>query len=209
MVMNIIGTSGVVAVLIALFIWLSKTLIKTWLTEDIKHEYARDLEELSANNARELAKVKAKSEAEYGDIKASLVRSADRQFELYTELWSSLCDLDTCVSDLWKSASNANLRKLAEQMRDSRLKVKKGGLSIEERHYKELHFVLDRFEDFRFGKKQLIDLEQAVQSGDLKDEEIQAVIDKNGEIKADLARILDEMRVRFKSQIMKTEPAVS
>lgn len=210
-ILSIVGTSTLLGALV----WLFKTWIKTRLTEDIKHEHDRDLanleetnnrklEELKSNlaaaNALEIEKFKAITGVKYDSIKESLLRYAENQFTLYNELWASLCDLRNCVDDLWNNATLENLGKLAEQVHDARLKVRKSALLVEDRHYAELNYALDQFEAFQFGKKTLIELRTASRTM-IPPNQIESAILQNAGIREQLIMLLDSMMMCLKRQI--------
>jgi hypothetical protein len=209
---TILASTAVTTALIGAITWLARTWIKERLSRSIKHEYDIDLEkfksDMSASNAVGIEQFKARIGTEYEIIKASLLRYSEKQFELYNDLWASLCDLEVCVTNLWDVANMNNLRKLSQQLHDTRLKVRKSALLIEDRHYKELNFVLREFEGFQFGKQYLIDLRKAGrnQNNQYVDEyEIKNAISNNSEIKNRLVQLLADMMACLKKQIVKTD----
>jgi len=206
---TILGSTVVTTVLIGAITWLARTWIEERLTRSIKHKYDIDLEQykadLSATNSIEIEQFKARIGTEYEIIKASLLRYSEKQFELYNDLWASLCDLEFCVTNLWEKANITNLRKLARQLNDTRLKVRKSALLIENRHYKELNIVLNKFEDFQFGKKYLIDLRKAKRNEYVYEHDIRNAISNNAEIKNSLVQLLSDIMEYLKRQIVQTE----
>jgi hypothetical protein len=209
---TILASTAITTALIGAITWLARTWIKERLSQSIKHEYAIDLEkyksDLSSSNSVEIEQFKARIGTEYDIIKASLLRYSEKQFELYNDLWASLCDLEVCVTNLWEKANLSNLRKLSQQIHDTRLKVRKSALLIEDRHFKELNYVLSEFEGFRFGKEHLIDLRKVRrnQNNQYVDEhDIRDAISNNAEIKNRLVQLLSDMMACLKRQIIKTE----
>ena len=206
---TILANTVVTMALIGVITWLARTWIKERLSRSIKHKYDIDLEQyksdLSATNSIEIERFKARIRTEYEIIKASLLRYSEKQFELYNDLWASLCDLEVCVTNLWEKANITNLRKLARQLNDTRLKVRKSALLIEDRHYKELNLVLNKFEGFQFGKKYLIDLRKAKRNEYVDEHDIRNAISNNAEIKNSLVQLLSDMMECLKRQIVKTE----
>jgi len=99
----------------------------------------------------------------------------------------------------------ANLHKLANQIHNARLKIRKSALLIEDRHYRELNYILGQFADFQFGKKYLIDLRKANRNEHIDQEDIRHAIESNEEIKDRLVLSLGEMMTCLKRQIIKTE----
>ncbi len=209
---TILASTAVTTALIGAITWLARTWIKERLSRSIMHEYDIDLEkfksDLSASNSVEIEQFKARIGTEYEIIKASLLRYSEKQFELYNDLWASLCDLEVCVTNLWDVANMNNLRKLSQQLHDTRIKVRKSALLIEDRHYKELNLVLSEFEGFQFGKQHLIDLRKTRQNQNnqyVDEYEIRNAISNNAEIKNRLVELLAAMMACLKKQIVKSD----
>lgn len=201
---DIILSSVAASALLAGIVWIFKTWIKTRLTEDIKHENAAKLEELKSSlasaSALEIEKFKAITGVEYDTLKAGMLRYSENQFAVYNELWASLCDLRNCVDALWAKATSQRLQKLAKQIHDARLKVRKGALLLEDRHYTELNELLDEFEAFRVGKKTLIEL-RTQSSSTIDPLDVESLVRDNGQIRDRLGLLLDSMLGCLKSQI--------
>lgn len=218
--------SSVVAtsVLLGVVGYVGRTWIKARLSGAIRHEYAKDLEQLkiqlqataqekiertkadlAASNSREIETLKARLSAEYEVMKASLVRYFQKQFDLYNDLWVSLCDLEGSVRKLWDIASPKNLRVFVKQIEETRSKVRKSALLIEDHHYRELNEILDVFDRFQVGKRTLIELRQDRQGGGVAEDEIRRTINSNSEAKNNLVELLDAMMTCLKRQIVQAE----
>lgn len=211
-VRTVFASTAVTTALICATTWFARTLIKERLSRSIKHEYDIDLEKyrsrLSSSTSVEIEQFKARIGAEYEIIKASLLRYSEKQFDLYNDLWASLCDLEVCVSNLWDVANINNLRKLSQQLHYTRLKVRKSALLIEDRHYKEINLVISEFESFEFGKQNLINLRKIRQNQNNEDFDecaVRSAISKNAAIKNRLVEILAAMMACLKNQIVKSD----
>jgi hypothetical protein len=53
---------------------------------------------------------------------------SERQFVIYNELWSSLCELKWSMLELWSSASQQNLRNFSTQLFETHVKLEKSAL---------------------------------------------------------------------------------
>jgi hypothetical protein len=208
---TILASTVTTTVLIGAFTWLARTWIKERLSQSIKHEYDLDLEkyksDLSATNSVEIEKLKARIGTEYEIVKASMLRYSEKQFELYNDLWASLCDLEISVKNLWETADITNLRKLSQQVHDTRLKIRKSALLIEDGHYKELNCILSEFESFQFGKQLLIDLRTANRYNDYCTDDfyIRNVISDNEDKMNMLVQLLSDMMNCLKRQIVNAD----
>lgn len=207
--LHVLSTTGVTVVLVSALGWCLRNIIKERLSSSIRHEYNLKLEQFKSNlasdNAQELEKFKTSIRTEYEVIKSSLLRYSERQFDIYNELWGSLCDVERRVDGLWERATEPSLRELAKQLYEARAKVRKSALLIENRHYKELNQILDEFENFRFGNQQLIDLRKANPNRKVNQIDIDDAIHDNGEIKDRLLVSLNQMMACLKRQIVRVE----
>ncbi|WP_237061612.1 hypothetical protein [Microbulbifer zhoushanensis] len=146
-ILSIVGTLGGVS----LVFWkLSDRLGKVWadrLIETDKRKYQKEIE-----------KIKKEYEVHFDGIKAVLMRYSENQFDIYRELWGSLCELKLSTDMLWTSATPENVRSFSEQLHKSRFWLEKSSLFIEDEHYQTLRHVFEDFEQFLIGKESLIEL---------------------------------------------------
>lgn len=90
-------------------------------------------------------------------LKRTTLRYSDRQFELYSILWSSLQNLKISADNLWERASSKNLADFSKQLRETKIEIEKASLFIEDEHYSELIKIIKHFSEFEIGKIMLID----------------------------------------------------
>jgi hypothetical protein len=199
--------------LLAIAAFLGKELIKKSLNKTIDHIYDARLESHKAelnriNNeeievirnklARELEITKSRLQFETNMTITYLTRYSDKQFELYNELWASLCDLKFCVQKLWEIKSVDWLIKLSEQLKIAYEKCEKSALLIEPGHYNELQIILQEISDFKIGKANLIELRKG---SNVTQENINDIITNNGHIKERLEEYLRQFMGCLRRQI--------
>lgn len=90
-------------------------------------------------------------------LKRTTLRYSDRQFELYSILWSSLQNLKISADNLWEKANSKNLIDFSKQIKETKIEIEKASLFIEDEHYSELIKIIKHFSEFEIGKKMLID----------------------------------------------------
>ena len=93
-------------------------------------------------------------------LKRTTLRYSDKQFELYSRLWSSLQNLKISADNLWESANSKNLSNFSKQLQSTKNEIEKLSLFIENEHYSELIEIINHFSDFQIGKEMLIDYRQ-------------------------------------------------
>lgn len=174
--------------------------------EEIKTENAKKLAEFETEIKQkatiELEVIKTRLLTEYEVAKTYLVKYSQEQFNIYNNLWTNLCELELYLDNLWDQASLPRLKKFAIQLKLTQDSLKKGALLVEDKHYKELNFILDRFEEFQFGKKYLIDFRKKSDSDLYVDmDEVRRIINSNMSIRDDLKNYLLQMMDCLKNQI--------
>lgn len=90
-------------------------------------------------------------------LKSTTLRYSDKQFELYSVLWSSLQNLKISADNLWDRASSKNLSDFSKQLQKTKIEIEKTSLFIEDNHYSELIKTINHFGEFQIVKKMLID----------------------------------------------------
>lgn len=90
-------------------------------------------------------------------LKRTTLRYSDKQFELYSILWSSLQNLKISADNLWERAISKNLADFSKQLRKTKIDIEKSSLFIEDGHYAELIKIISDFSEFEIGKQRLID----------------------------------------------------
>jgi len=166
----------------------------TTIVEDIKQTYQKDFELF-----------KQKNDVFFDQIKKYNERFNSKQFELYNELWSSLIDLKISADDLWESATTLKLKDFSQKVYNAKVSIAKSALLIEDHHYKQLQKLIQQFENFKFGKQQLLsmrnksrqDIENSIQDSS----EISEIIEHNRNFKNDYDNLISLLKVDFIRQI--------
>lgn len=118
-------------------------------------------------------------------LKQTTLRYSDKQFELYSILWTSLHDLKITADNLLESASSKNqndfknLNDFVKQLKRTKNEIEKAYLFIEDEHYSELREITKSFSEFQIGKERHNDLRQnSTLHGHLLDRQMIAGIDR-------------------------------
>jgi hypothetical protein len=85
-------------------------------------------------------------------------RIHDAQFKQYFELWSQLQKLRQAADDLWREANPSRFSRFAQALAETRSAVEEGKLVLEVEHYNQIQEILQKFEDFKFGKDNLLNM---------------------------------------------------
>ncbi len=193
-----LGSTALIGVLVFLF----RSLIEKILSRSIEHTYDIKLEAHKAQLNQELELMKGKIQLEYQIAQIQFSRYSQEQFNLYNELWASLCDLRSSVERLWNEASVSNINQLAEQLGTTKTKVEKSSLFMEPHHYDEIKMILNEFTNFQFGKVRLMELRRKRMEGDRVNQGmINNVISNNQSTKEKLERYLDDYMNCLRSQL--------
>lgn len=142
----IVSVGGAAAIILGLASYLGKIWAKRYL-ESIKNEYKKEIESYKA--ALSL-------------FKETTLRYSGQQFELYNQLWTSLCNLKSSADLLWSDTTRPNLVNFSKQLKSTIDEVEKSYLFIEEKHYTELSKLLNEFENYELGKRKLIQFQSAM-----------------------------------------------
>jgi len=132
---------------------------------------------------------------------------AKSQFEAYSSTWKSLQALRLEGNELWKRANDNNLVKFAEQLKLTMQVVHECEIFFDELDYKKLFSVLNKFENFKLGKRRLIeisskqDLERFRSEGSILHEHISNQINVNQTLKREYEQILDNIRISFRQKL--------
>ncbi|WP_396193161.1 hypothetical protein [Flavobacterium sp.] len=130
-------------------------------------------------------------------LKSVSLRYTDKQFELYSNLWSSLNDLKILGDDLWLEAEPRLLIKFSKQLKATKLEVEKASLFIEDDHYKQLTEILKSFAEYEIGKSRLIDIRQ----GDVWQEQVVTMVLANAGRKTEYELLIKSVRTNLKEQL--------
>lgn len=138
----------------------------------------------------------------YQSALAVVNRYSEKQFHIYNDLWSSLCDLRIAGDQLWEEANRRNAQKFAEQLQNTKDMVQRRSLLIEDTHYEELGRLLREFGEFDLGKAKLLELRSnQFPIGDVLDAEVQRVIQQNRLKKDTYSELLARVEKSLKRQL--------
>jgi hypothetical protein len=194
-VLGIIG--GVGAVVVGFSAWLGKVWADRILQAEIKRNNV-EIETLKTEFQKEIEYSKTQLEI----LKQSSVRYSEYQFKLYNELWSELYQLEVIAEELWEKADEGTLRRLVEQLRKTKDKIKKNALLVEEEHLSELLSLLDQFGNYQVGKQRLIELRRTRNDyHDIDNINVQSIINGNESFREGYSAILDTLSKKFRHQI--------
>lgn len=196
----VVSVGGTSAIVIGLAKWFGDRLANKLLEKD-KAKYQEELEGLKTKYQTEI-------EIKKNDLEKSktlFLRYSEHQFNLYNDLWKSLCDLKSIGEELWERAEIQKVKDFSKQLKSTKLTVEKSALLIEDKHYKDLIKILDNFGKFEFGKMTLISLRNRqaheLENYGVNDIEIRRVINQNGQTKQEFISLVDELAITFKRQI--------
>lgn len=190
----------------AIVIGILQKLVINSLIEMQRHNNLKAIEEIKKTYLESLKDLEFKYLKEIEDYKTTLknyVRYSDEQFKLYNEFWSSLTDLKHRADDLWRKADTTNLSAFAQQLKETKEKIERSRLIIEEDHYQILKRIFEKFEDFSFGKTSLINLRRNRNEDrhQISPSEINSIIRFNGLIKEQYDDLTKEIFLSLKKQV--------
>jgi len=196
----LISVGGTSAIVIGLAKWFGDRLANKLLEKD-KAKYQEELEGLKTKYQTELETKKTELEKS----KSIFLRYSEHQFNLYNELWKSLCDLNHIGEELWERAEIQKVKDFSKQLKTTKLTVEKSALLTEDNHYKDLIKILDNFGKFEFGKMTLISLRNRqaheLENYGVNEVEIRRVIDQKRKTKQEFVSLVDNLATEFKRQI--------
>lgn len=118
----------------------------------------------------------------------------EKRFELNNQLWHSLVELKYKANLLWEKADNLRLKEFVTQLNDTTIQIEKSFLLLKEKDQKKLHNIINEFESFRIGKKELIELKRANKLSHQNIDEIKDAIKHNHHIKVKYENLLNEIQ---------------
>ncbi len=196
----VISVGGTTAIVLAISKWFGDRLATKLLEKD-RSKYQRELEALKTKFQSELEIKKTELEKS----KSLFIRYSEHQFNLYNDLWKSLCDLKHIAEELWEKAEPKLIKKFSKQLRETKLTVEKSALLIEDGHYKSLITILDKFGNFEIGKLKLVNLRSKtfheMNEYGVRDFEIKRVIEHNRLTKKEFVQLTEKLSSAFKTQI--------
>ncbi|MEP7232362.1 MAG: hypothetical protein ABI691_19020 [Ginsengibacter sp.] len=196
----IVSIGGAGVIILGLSKWFGDLMASRILQKQIfKHE--KELEDIKSKFSTELEETKS----ELDKSKALFYRYSEKQFELYNALWKVLWNLKKKGDELWEYADPKELPSLSKNVSIVKEAVNVNILIIEEDHYKQLNTLIEKFEKFDFGKKQLVELrnKSAHQVEEIGVNEIivRQVISDNGLVKQEYDHLIKELAKSFRKQI--------
>lgn len=195
-----VSLGGTSVIIIALAKWFGNTLANKLLEKD-KAKYQEELESLKIKYQTELEIKKNNLEKS----KTLFLRYSEHQFNLYNELWKSLCDLKQIGEELWEQPKIQKVKEFSKQLKSTKLTVEKSALLIETKHYNDLLKILENFGKFEFGKLTLISLRNKqtheIENQGINETEIRRVINQNRQTKNEFISLVNNLTITFKKQI--------
>lgn len=210
-VTGIISIGGAGAIIVAFSSYIGKMWANQYL-ESIKKENQKEIEgyksELDTQAKNNLESIKKEHQKEIEGYRSQLemfkeisLRYSSQQFELYNKLWHSLYELKLAAHSVWEEASPSNLEKFSKQLNITNSEVEKSYLFIESGHYGDLIDLLDRFNNYQFGKKRLVEIYNIGNVSAINPNEIEFWINKNRNLKLDYEQLILNIRKDLKKQI--------
>lgn len=166
---------GVSVIVVGLSVWLGNILANRFnekfrlaSEQQIKlmeTRHAKEMSELQFEHDKKLDEQKQRLQYEFDSQRQALqievaqnMRFLEKQFDLYLVLWDKLQELSFAGDKLWDEASLENLMAFTEAYQQTRLIAEKVSLVMDENNYRMLRSMLSDFEQFRIGKRSLIEL---------------------------------------------------
>lgn len=196
----VVSIGGASVVVIALAKWFGEFMSHR-LLDSYNNKHERELEELKSKYATELENTKTELEK----TKLQFARYSEKQFELYNDLWKTLLYTKQQADMLWKKADPSQIPAFSEQIRQTRNVINDNLLLIEETHYEKLIQLIGQFEQFRFGKLKLIDVNSQIEGTDtgqtITKAEAQETINRNKKTKEKYDELIMDIGKSFRNQI--------
>lgn len=202
LILTILASVGGSAAIIGFF----QKLAINGVSEMQKYSNAKAIEEIRKTHAESLKNLDYKYQREIENHKIVLnnyMRYSDEQFKLYNEFWSSLYDLKQEADNLWESANSENLFSFATQLKETKVKVEKARLFIEEDHYRNLKRILETFSEYSLGKTKLINLRQ---NRNIDRMEINELIRSNQSVKGRYDLLTENILISIKNHLYLPAP---
>lgn len=196
----LVSIGGASVVILGLSKWFGDFMASRLLQRQIfRHE--KELEDIKSKYSSELEETKS----ELDKSKALFFRYSEKQFELYNALWKVLWDLKKKADELWELADPKELPNLSKKVSLVKEAINVNVLIIEEEHYEQLNKLVDKFEKFDFGKKQLVELRNKsahqVEEIGVDEHMVRQVIANNGLVKEEYDHLINELSKSFRKQI--------
>ena len=186
-ILALYGLGGVI--IIGISIWTSKLI------------FSGIIESLKTSNQKQIEFLKS----ELATLKEISLRKSNAQFKLYTELWNALQDLKSIGDRLWERVSPNEVELFSKVLLEAQIAVNRGRLILCEEHYLKLISIFKSFNNYRIGKKRLLEIrseqEWKENIGILSENNIHQQILSNRKNKKDYDNLLDEILMNFKKAL--------
>lgn len=152
----------------------------------------------------EIARINSKLNFELELFKYKSEHYSKKQFEIYNELWGSLCELKSSMNFLWSTPGKEELNIFSSKLENAYAKLEYSALIIEQKDYDELIEILDQFSYFQFGKMTLREIMDEAVPGSgitIDHDEISKTVRQNNEIKNRLINYLPKIMDSLRKQI--------
>jgi len=193
----IAGAGGASIIILGLSTWLGKVWAGRILEKE-KSNFAKELAEDKHKYSLELEKVKREYEIQIESVKTILLRYSEKQFDIYGELWVSLCNLKKSMDELWSEYSVRKVKDFSSQINETKFYLEKSSLFIDDNHLNTLKEALHQLDEFAHGKGELT----RISSNQIN--ERRRIIDNNRYRKNEYDNMLDSLRSYFKNKISGT-----
>ena len=184
---------------------------KNLATKEDVADITKKVESVKLEHNQKFDEIQKKNDLFFSEIKSTKERFNAKQFELYNELWSALIELKFSADTLWESATKIKLKDFSKKLSEAKKSMEKSSLLIEDEHYNQLNTLIIRFEEFEFGKGNLIKLKsfknkttQEIDNQYINDSMIEYIISQNEEAKTEYDTLLLLLKTDFKKQITGT-----
>jgi len=196
----LVSIGGASVVILAISKWFGDFLASR-LLQNQKFTHEKELEDIKSKYTKELEGVKVELEKS----KSLFQRYSEKQFELYNNLWKVLWDLKKKADELWDNADPKELPNFSKKVGIVKEAINLNILIIEEDHFEQLMILIEQFEKFEFGKKELIQLRNKsahqIQEIGVNQEMVRQVIEHNRHKKQQYDTIIQELAKNFRNQI--------
>lgn len=136
------------------------------------------------------------------ELKTNALRYSGKQFELYSQLWRQLCDLEDIADVLWERARRENLEQFVSNLLNTKKEVKRSRLFLEDKHYKDLLNLFNKFEEYKIGKIKLLEMTAKIsQTSDIVEDQIYTLIINNKENKNEYKELVDKIGNSLRKQL--------
>lgn len=191
------SVGGATVVIIGVSKWFGDFLSQKLLANSTqKHE--KDLEDIKSKYTKELEETKN----ELSKTRTLFVRYSEKQFGSYNNLWKVLLQTKRQAETLWNDPTPEKLKTFAEQIRLTRQAIEDEQLLIEDGHLDQLNDLLYEFENFEFGKTNLLTIFNTEDSTKMPTQtKITASIKGNTVVKDKYEKLLVKIGENFRKQL--------